>query len=668
MFHSRYGALMRYIALILSVGMFGATAQVLLPATSVVPSPSEQPGVQKGGGVLPTTAHLSFVLGNGQRPMAIQEFIFDSLINAYSYYSWQQQPLWWDPASNVLVTVKRGGSTQQTGDGNRLYYRYSTDRGSSWSNPVQIFDGNPVTQLPRYPSGYLVNPNNSQRPEDLILVFTAPVTNGQGWIGTRDGFVQLGSTDVESWFSNGATVTIPGSGSVQYTWSTDSRITATASGDLAFVLGSLIAPNTVPTSEQNYIGLRLHDFNASPVSYVPDEWKSTVFADPGQPERRTNTPIGIARDDAGNIVAAIFGRFAAADDPGLPTVGFFLSRDGGNTWQGPTFLQPSAIRSYAFNHGVAGDNVGVPFGLQTTAGGAVAVPKSFAAYGSGKVSIAFQLFDFDTTKPLQERIAQLVEATYDNGAWTLRKIADRSWLSFVLIPDPAQPASTQVGNELQLCRTTDGTKLLAKWIEGAVYIAQQDINGDGMAPDTFLTTDVYIATRTLPDGAWSEPVNITQTPIWDKLTWVPPIVPNDLQQIPLLMVKTIVDTSTDPTILQRLVDAQWQLIRRQYVTIATFSAVTSVEEPKAAGGGLRVRVAPQPVRQELQVLVEEAPGGPAQLELYTVTGERISARNLELAAGRQLVMVPLDGVASGTYVLRVRNGGAVVAVPVVVVR
>ncbi|GBD07259.1 hypothetical protein HRbin21_01075 [bacterium HR21] len=662
---------MRYVAIYLSVGIvsISAAAQFLLPGPPSVPALSEPPVVRQRDGVLPTTAHLPFLLGNGQRPTEIQEFVFDSLINAFSYYSWQQQPLWWDPASNVLVTVKRGGSTQQTGDGNRLYYRYSTTRGQSWSQPVQIFDGNPVTQLPRYPSGYLVNPGNSQNPEDLILVFTSPVTSGQGWIGSRDGFVQVGSADVESWFSDGATVTIPGSGSVQYTWSTDSRITATAAGDIAFVLSSLIAPNTVPTSEQNYIGLRLHDFSAPPVGYVPDEWRSTVFADPGQPGFRTNTPIGIARDDAGNIVAAVFGRFANADDPGLPTVGFFISRDGGNTWQGPTFLQPSAIRSYAFDQGATVDNISVPFGLQTVAGGAVAVPKSFAAYGNGAVSIAFQIFDFDTTKPLQDRIAQMVEATYANGTWTLRKIADRSWLTFALIPDPNSPAATQVGNELQLCRTADGTKLLAKWIEGTVYIAQVDINNDGVAPDTFLTTDVYVATRTLPDGAWSEPVNVTQTPIWDKLAWIPPIVPNDLQQIPLVMVKTIVDTNVVPTILQRLVDAQWQLLDRQYVTIATFSAVTSVEEPRASGGEqLQVRVTPQPVRQELRLLVGGAAGGRAIVELYTVAGERVAVRELELTPGQQLVVLPLDGVASGTYMLQVRHGASVATVPVVVVR
>ncbi len=645
-----------------------AVAQALLPGPSVQPTPWEPAQISWQRGVLFTGTELPVFLQSGRRPLAIQEFIFDSLVNAFSYYSWQQQPLWWDPASNVLITVKRGGSTQQ-GDGNRLYYRYSTTRGESWSTPTLLFDGNPVTQFPRYPSVYLVNPNNSQRPEDLIVVFTGPVTNGQAWSGTRDGFTQLGGADVESWFSDGATVTVPGSGSVQYTWSTDSRITATASGDLAFVLSSLVAPNTVPTSEQNYIGLRLHDFNAPPVGYVPDEWRSTIFADPGQPGYRTNTPIGIARDDAGNIIVAVFGRFANSDDPAVPTVGFFISRDGGNTWQGPTFVQPSALRSYAFDQGATVDAVNFPFGLQTTAGGAVAVPKSFAAYGDGKVSIAFQMFEFDTTKPLQSRIAQMVEATYDNGTWTLRKIADRSWLTFALIPDPNAAASTQVGNELQLCRTADGTKLLAKWIEGTVYIAQVDINGDGAAPDTFLTTDVYVATRMLPNGDWSEPVNVTQTPIWDKLAWIPPIVPSDLQNIPLLMVKTIVDTTTTPTILQRLVDAQWQLLSRQYVTIATFSAVTSVAEHRASGTeGMRVRILQQPVHQELQVLLEGASGGHATVELYTVAGNRILTRRLQLGAGRQLVVVPVAEVASGAYVLRVQSGASVVTLPVVVVR
>lgn len=604
---------------------------------------------------------------NGQMPAAIQEFIFDSLVNAFSYYSWQQQPVWWDPTSDVLVTVKRGGAAVQ-GDGNRLYYRYSTNRGQSWSEPIRLFDGNaPTNQLPRYPSGYLVNPNNSvTSPQDLILVFTGPVTDGTAWRGFRDGFTYLGSNNVQSWFNDGVDVTIQGQ-QYRYTWGTDSRITATRAGDVALTLGALVAPDGVPTAEQNYVGLRLQDFAAPAFGFVPEEWRSTLFGDPGQPGFRANVPIGIARDDAGNLVYAVFGRFVDADDPGLPTVGFFLSTDGGESWRGPTFLQPSAIREYAFQQGATPDSVVVPFGLQTGQGGAIAIPKSFAAYGNGKVSIAFQIFEFDGSKPLEERAAQMVEATYDNGNWTLRKIADRSWLSLALIADPNSPASTQVGNELQLSRTADGTKLLAKWIEGTVYVAQVDIDGDGAAPDTFLTTDVYVSTRQLPNGQWSEPVNVTQTPIWDKLAWIPPIVPNDLQQVPLLMVKTAIDTFVYPTLLERLINSQQQLLEKQYVTIATFSGVVSVWEPSATiHRQLQVRVSPHPVERELRLFVSDAPGGHASVELYATSGERLWTRELVLAPGSQMVILPVSEIAAGTYVLSVRNGSAVAVQPVVV--
>ncbi|MDW7997038.1 MAG: hypothetical protein RMJ46_05095 [Bacteroidota bacterium] len=629
------------------------------------------PYTRSSQGIFWQAPPLPLVLRNGQSPTAIQEFVFDSLVNAFSYYSWQQQPLWWDPVSNVLVTVKRGGvGTVEQGDGNRLYYRYSVNRGQSWSQPFRLFDGNLQAQLPRYPSGYLVNPNESEtEPTDLILVFAGPVVANQEWAGFRDGFTYLGSSDVETWFNDGVDVEIPGSGTFRYTWSTDSRITATRSGDLAFTLGSLIAPTGVPTSEQNYVGLRLQDFAAPAFGYVPDEWSSTAFGDPGQPGYRANTPIGIARDDAGNIVCAIFGRYNDSDDPGLPTVGFFRSTDGGNSWQGPIFLQPSAIREYAVGQGATAGAVSVPFGLQTGAGGSVAIPKSFAAYGNGKVSFAFQVFEFDTLKPLDQRLAQMVEATYDNRAWVIRRIFDRSWLSFVLVPDPNSPPSTQVGNELQLCRTADGTKLLAKWIEGTVYIAQVDINGDAMAPDTFVTTDVYVSVRLLPDGEWSTPTNVTQTPIWDKLAWVPPIVPNDLRQIPLLMVKTRIDTFVYPTILQRLVDSQWQLLDRQYVTSATFSAVVSAEEqsPKERQGGhLQLQIMSHPIQRELRVQVSDAPGGSASVELHTLAGERVLVHELTLTTGDQLFVLPLPTMASGTYVLVVRNGASVATVPVVI--
>jgi len=651
------------------MGFVALAQQIVAPVLPTEMTPVESPLGRQGQGGYWQVPPIPLMLKGGRRPVSIQEFIFDSLVNAFSYYSWQQQPVWWDPASDVLITLKRGGATSPAGDGNRLYYRYSTDRGRSWSEPVRVFDGNPPTgRLPRYPSVYLLNANNSTDPNDLMVIFASPVTDGSAWVGFQDGFTYLGTTDVQSWFNDGVTVSLP-SGQVRYTWSTDSRIAATRAGDLALTVGALIAPSGVPTSEQNYIGLRIQDFASPPFGYVPDEWPSSLFGDPGQPGYRTNVPIGIARDDAGNLVVAIFGRYANSDDPALPTVGFFISRDGGNSWQGPNILQPSAIRAYAVAQGATPDSVSVPFGLQTGAGGSIAIPKSFTAYGNGNVSIAFQIFEFDSQKPLEQRVAQMVEATYSNGTWNLRKISDRSWLSFALIADPNSAASTQVGNELQLCRTADGRTLLAKWIEGAIYIAQADINGDGMAPDTFVTTDVYVATRQLPDGEWSQPTNVTETPMWDKLAWIPPIVPNDLQQIPLLMVKTVVDTFVYPTILERLVNSQWQLLERQYVTIGNFSAVVSA--PSVAtrrGQGLQLKVLPHPVQQELRLAIGNALGGNAEVMLYTVSGELVIARRLSLAAGEQLVVVPLGAIAAGTYMLHVRHGGETVVQPVLVVR
>lgn len=633
---------------------------------------SNEPVVERGGhGLDWSKLRVDATLSGGKVPAAIQYFIFDSLVNAFSYYSWQQQPLWWDPTADVLLTVKRGAT-----NGNQLFYRYSTNRGQSWTQPVLLFDAAATggQQFPRYPSGYLVNPNNSvTTPEDLLLVFASPVTSGTGWVGFRDGFTYLGPGGTpQSFFNSGVTI-----GQYQYTWSTDSRITANTAGDGAYVLGALVAPSGVPTSEQNYIGLRIHDFFTAPLGYVPDEWASTVFADPGQPGYRANVPIGIARDAQGNLVVAVFGRFAASDDPSVPTVGFWSSSDDGSSWRGPNFVQPSAILAYAQGQGMTPGTISIPFGLSTQAGGWVAVPKSFAAYGNGRVSIAFQVFEFDNAKApfnpdptAPPALAQLVEASWDGTAWQLRRIADRSFLTLVFNPlNPGDPASTQVGNELQLCVTANGRYLLAKWIEGTIYIAQQDINGDGVAPDTFLTTDVYVAVRELPNGEWSEPLNVTQTPIWDRLAWLPPILPSNLQNIPLLTVKADIDTNTYRTLLERLVNSQLDIANKQYVTISQFSIEgVSVRELPQPAAELRVRVTPQPVRRTAVVTVEAPVPTTARLELYSVAGTRVATLwEGSLSQGLQTLAVPMPTVAAGAYVLRMWTGtGAVVNAPLMV--
>jgi len=388
-------------------------------------------------------------------------------------------------------------------------------------------------------------------------------------------------------------------------------------------------------------------------------------------------PIGIARDAQGNLVVAVFGRFAASDDPSVPTVGFWSSSDDGSSWRGPNFVQPSAILAYAQGQGMTPGTISIPFGLSTQAGGSVAVPKSFAAYGNGRVSIAFQVFEFDNAKApfnpdptAPPALAQLVEASWDGTAWQLRRIADRSFLTLVFNPlNPGDPASTQVGNELQLCVTANGRYLLAKWIEGTIYIAQQDINGDGVAPDTFLTTDVYVAVRELPNGEWSEPLNVTQTPIWDRLAWLPPILPSNLQNIPLLTVKADIDTNTYRTLLERLVNSQLDIANKQYVTISQFSIEgVSVRELPQPAAELRVRVTPQPVRRTAVVTVEAPVATTARLELYSVAGTRVATLwEGSLSQGLQTLAVPMPTVAAGAYVLRMWTGtGAVVNAPLMV--
>ena len=129
---------------------------------------------------------------NDKRKDKIQEvdyMILDSLWNGFSYFSYRQQPFVYHPETGTLVTIKRGALSRDDEDAgtntlDNLFYRTSDDWGYSWTDPMLVY--NAKADQPRYYARYpSIYPFIFE--EDLVYIYTSPLTDGDGWQGFLNG-------------------------------------------------------------------------------------------------------------------------------------------------------------------------------------------------------------------------------------------------------------------------------------------------------------------------------------------------------------------------------------------------------------------------------------------------------------------------------------------------
>jgi len=526
---------MRSVALLLAIGFFS----IAYSQQWYVPT-------------VPGSTQLSVPLFPApSSPLQLQYAIFDSLVNAYSYFSWRQQPFWYDPNFDFLVTIKRGDL-----NGNEIYYRYSGDRGESWGSPI-----GPIQlsgSIPRYPSiasAILADGSIS----DTLFVYFFPVVVNNSW-GTIQTGIAVGSV-----FATQELNGITSNNGQLYPISTSSKMRIFGGGEMAAIVVQLFPPNGAPTSENNALGLLLVDiFNEEITAVLPPQWASTVFLDPGNPNSRTSTMVGIDSDPEGNLYFGAFGVFANA--PVLKAVpAVSKSTDGGETWSDFDIFPWAVLEEYLLEEGADPDSSFISFGS-----------KDFTVTGLDQYSFIVQCFEVNANKQQsnQPELRRLLEITKENGEWQVRTVADIS--GFVIRYEDTD--FNQMDSEVQVARTPDGSTIMAKWVDFVGYISQNDFDGDGNAPDTVFTTDVFAAFRSANAATWSDPINVTQSLLLDRITHIAPFLPSDLQNIPLLNVISVPE-SNETTPQAQVITAQQQLLRKQWVTITHFALTpTSVGE------------------------------------------------------------------------------------------
>lgn len=577
--------------------------------------------------------------------------VVDSLINAFSFFSQDAQPFIYKPSTGTLAMIHRGASDLTTtpgaaSDKDNIYITASDDWGMTWPTKFGPLRPEGTILGARYPSVYLMDP--SETSPTFIYSFPLVVNPGAtgsewAWGDVVQGILEESAPDLPF----GTPIGPISAGGNQYKWSTDSKITS-ADEKIAVIVGSVTVLGS-PASENNAFGLRRVDlFGDDPFlpAVIPPQWRSDQFTEPTgtgtSPSARTSSISGLDHDSQGSIYLGIAGIFKDnnTDSYALPAVS--KSSDNGATWTAFEACPASVINNYGASINAFQDSIALSFAID------------FAVTGPDNFSFVTN-FSFVQPTDFTTRLSHIVEIYKENGTWGIRKIADHSGLVWLLFADETNATATsqsQLGNELQLAKTADGSTLLVKWIDFVTY----SINGADQN-----SSDVFVSVRTKGGNWTSEPMNVSQTPLLNKITWVPNIIPSNLQNIPLLSIQSMpTATETDPVVTN--IDIQRRIVgRTQYIMMSHFNADAAVGvNEQSAGDTYKVLgpVTPNPISGQGNIQFTLPSAGHVTVELYDVMGQKVlTAANGMMSAGTQNVSINTTSLPAGAYYYTLKWNG-----------
>ncbi len=588
----------------------------------------------------------------------IEFYILDSLANAYSYFTESQQPFVYIPSFNQLITIKRGYWDHDrfqwyTGDNNKnnLFIRYSTDWGKNWTEPELVYKVNPGLYgnwWARYPSIYAF-----QYLDDIAYVFTSPATNGSGWVGFINGLYYQGTSfptfsGLFTWKDGN-----------NYNWGgTDSRILGGVDSEdnpYTIAVGSIMIEGGLPLTLTSHLGYRYTtDFDTwEPV--IPEQWQASVFrtpssTDPTADSLRTSVIAGFKFGTDGKMYLGAYANFANSQLNRF-TFGVSVSEDLGKTWSDFEIMPPEILDNYLADYGLNIDLV------------TWQVPQ-FVPFDQNNYSFMTAIFE-DTTKTLRlwdNALHQLIEVYKENGVWGVRKVADISGFVLAYLPSGT---SNQMGEEAQLSRTVDGTKLVAKWVDFTNVVINDTL---------YRFHDIFVAVREVGDQRWSVGKNITSSPDFDRITWIPDLLPNDLKDVPIIKLVSIPIPGQDPAeaaFRQRTLDTV-----PQYVVIGYFNAddiigiYGSVDSETQSDNRFEVKnLYPTPCSEKIWVEFSSDDDVDLTIDVYNILGEKIkTAFSEKIVSTDRFVQISVADLPVGNYLVLFKTKSQTITKSISVIR
>ena len=495
--------------------------------------------------------------------------IFDTLANSLSYCGSSTTPFVYDPRFNYLITIKRG-SKEVTDNGwstlnskNNLFLRFSSDNGYTWQPQIKVYDEiESKVGSGRYPSCATFSYNGK-----LAVAFAGSLVNeaSGSWLGQITGIWDeqgdIGIVHSPKCIANGTA----------YDWGVSDAVVhgyISSSSELCLIAADIITPTPGSFTDNGNIGIRKSIELGEPETWIPDAWKSDLFYPVDNIDYRPNEIIGLRQKSLeanSPLYLGVFGNFKVTPDYEKAKPGFSISTDNGDTWQPFVIMDSDLLNNYT-----------ISLGLEKDSSAFLYDSKDFTVLSNGDVYFVLHFREINADKLTSEEINQIVEVKYtaQNQSWSISKIADITGLWLNVVDENLSPIGSPTDIELQIAKTTDESKLFVKWVD------LLDITWVDADHYQFRTSDIFYSGKNLAAGTgWSTPHNLTSSDEYDRQTKIAPIVPQDLTDIPILKLQTILNPNNNETPgTQEYLTAMRQYLRPQEVQIGHFDAVLGIND------------------------------------------------------------------------------------------
>ncbi len=583
--------------------------------------------------------------------------IFDSLQNGYSYYSFRQQPFMYEPNRNLLMTLKRGtqARSENTNDIlDNLFLRVSEDWGANWGDPIQVYDTDQQgIGWARYPSLFpFVDQDNT-----YYVIYTSPMTAENpdpdwGWLGFMNGIYIEGSSEYNLLAENFYKETE--NGNIELRWGTDAGLVAGFGADeqpYGLAAGNVHPPTGTPRDENGNIAYRKSNETFSEwVPVIPDAWDShNFYINWEQDDARYSSLTGLEFSEGHNMVMGAMGLFGETTEDNFPVFCISESGDYGESWSEMDIMPKEIIRQFAEDNGaVMPDSVFLTWGGGSGQGFTYSIARDMVVMPNGDVSFICILQDYFVTTevPDEQRFRKVVEIYRESGAWGIREIASMPTTTFLLYINADNEGHNQMVFEFQISRSVDGEYLIAKWLQTFFW----EVEG---IDDPVSSSDIMFAVRRAGEDKWSSPEQLTETFEIDRLTWIPNLVPNDLNNIPLLKVMTKPDPDINEGDLIAQRANQLMIEVPQHVMMGHFdgSIALSVEDTKHQDASADISaISPNPASGEALVTFNIPQSGDISLDIYDLMGQKImTVHKGAMSAGMHSLRFNTAEMAAGSY-------------------